>query len=149
MFIDNRRLALTAQKLRRTYYEHLKSLGVCPQRPKDSNYDGLQLVNVKHREQPLPPTTVVGLNGKSGAAKDRSAVTDIEPDRAFIGLKRVPITAVAADHDARDVACGKIASFAVKGPTLVNHFERSQNSALPGIVNFDRFTCEPCRDGVE
>ena len=116
---------------------------------KNLNYDGLQLANVKYREQPLPPTAVVGFNSDPGAAKDRSPVANIEPDRAIIDLKRMPITPVAANHDATDVACRKINGLAVERAALINHFERGQNSALLGIVDFDRFICKPCCYGVE
>ena len=93
-------------------------------RQKNSNYDGLQLANVKHREQPLPPTAVVGFNSEPGAAKDRSPVANIEPDRALVILKEMPITPVPANHDAGEVAGGEIGGLAVERAALINHFER-------------------------
>jgi hypothetical protein len=89
---------------------------------KISYYDGLQFADAKDREQGLPPTAVVGFNSKPGAAKDCSAVAKIDPDRAFVSLKGMPITAVTANHDASDVACGEISGLTVKRATLVNHF---------------------------
>ena len=81
---------------------------------KISNYDGLQLSDVKYREQLLPPTAVAGFNSKPGAAKDRSPAANIDPDRALISLEEMEITPVVANHDARDVACSEIGSQAVK-----------------------------------
>jgi hypothetical protein len=104
---------------------------------------------VKNREQLLPPTAVAGFNTEAGAAKDRSPVPNIKPDRTLISLKGMPIAPVAANHDARDVACWKIDALAVERAAVINHFERRQNSALLGIIEFDRFICEPCRNRRE
>lgn len=85
-----------------------------PAAAKNSNDDRLQLANVKHREQPLPPTAVVGFNSEPGAAKDCSSVAKIDPDRALVSLKEMPITPVAANHDAGEVAGGEIGRLAVE-----------------------------------
>lgn len=69
---------------------------------------------MQNREQPLPPPTVIGFYGEAGAAEDRSPVANIDPDRAIVGLERMPITPVAANYHARDVARGKIGSLAVE-----------------------------------
>ena len=100
---------------------------------------------MKDREQPLPPTTVVRFGSETGATKDCSPFANIDPDRALISFKEVPITPVEANHDAGEVACGKIGGLAIERPALINHFERGQNPALLGI-EFNGFICEPCRD---
>jgi hypothetical protein len=107
--------------------------------------DGPQFADVKDREQPLPPTAVVRFGSETGAAKDRSPVANIDPDRALISFKEVPITPVEANHDAGEVACGEIGGLAIERAALINHFERRQNPALLGI-EFNGFICEPCRD---
>jgi len=89
-----------------------------------SNYDDLQLANVKQREQSLPPTTIAGFNSGSGAPKDCSSIAKIDPDRALVSLKKMPITPVSANHDGGDVARWKSRSLAVERTALVNHFER-------------------------
>jgi hypothetical protein len=90
-----------------------------------SNYDGFQFPDAKDCEQPLPPTRFVGFNnGDAGAAKDRSLIANIDPDRALIGFKEMPITLVDADHDAGEVACGEIGRLAVERAPFINHFER-------------------------
>jgi hypothetical protein len=105
-------LALGSSKPAPTLLERLHH---CPAHSrKILYYDGLQFADPKDREQGLPPTAVVGVNGETGAAKDRSAVANIDPDSALITLKEMQITAVAANYDARDVACGKIGSLAVE-----------------------------------
>ena len=100
---------------------------------------------MKAREQPLPPTAVVRFGSKTGAAKDRSSVANIDPDRALISFKGVPITPVEANHHAGEVARGEIGGLAVERAALINNFERRQNPALLGI-EFGGFICEPCRD---
>jgi len=100
---------------------------------------------VKEREQPLPPTIVVRFGSETGAAKDRSPVANIDPDRAVISFKEVPITPVEAKHHAGEVACGEIGGLAIERAALINHFERRQNPALLGI-EFNGFIGEPCRD---
>lgn len=114
-----------------------------------SYYDGLQFADVKGREQPLPPTAVVGFNREASAAKDRPPAAKIDPDRSLISLKEMPITPVAANHDAGEIACGEIGGLAIERAALINHFERRQNPALLGIVGFDRCICEPCRNGLQ
>jgi hypothetical protein len=52
--------------------------------------DGPQFADVKDREQPLPPTAAVRFGSETGAAKDRSPVANIDPDRALISFKEVP-----------------------------------------------------------
>jgi hypothetical protein len=81
---------------------------------KNSNYDGLQLPNVKDREHPLPPGTVIGFHDEAGAAKDRSPVANIDPDRSIVGLERMPITPVPANYHAGNVARWEIGSHAVE-----------------------------------
>ena len=68
---------------------------------------------MKDREQPLPSTAVVRLGSETSAAKDRSPVANIDPDRALISFKEVPITPVEANHDAGEVACGEIGGLAI------------------------------------
>ena len=80
---------------------------------------------MKDREQPLPSTAVVRFGSETSAAKDRSPVANIDPDRALISFKEVPITSVEANHNAGQVACGKIGGLAVERAALINHFERS------------------------
>jgi hypothetical protein len=102
----------------------IKKLCGCAAAAKNSNYDRLQLAKAKDREQPLPPTAVVGFNSEPGAAKDCSSVAKIDPDRALVSLKEMPITPVPANHDAGEVAGGEIDGLAVERPALINHFER-------------------------
>ena len=123
-----------------------KTAAIRSRSQKISNYDGLQFADAKDREQPLPPTAVVGFNSEPGAAKDCSSVAKIDPDRALVSLKEMQITPVAANHDAGEVACGEIGCFAVERTALINHFERRQNPALLRTVEFDGFICEPCRN---
>jgi hypothetical protein len=101
---------------------------------------------MKDREQPLPPTAVVGFNSEAGAAKDRSPIANIDRDRALISFKEMPITPVEANHDAGEVACGEIGGLAVERARLINYFERRQKPVLLGIVEFDGFICEPYRN---
>src|SRR5262245_638922 len=58
----------------------------------------------------------------------------------------MPITLVAANHDAGKVPCGEIGGLAVERAALISHFERRQNPALLRIVEFDGLICEPCLD---
>ena len=99
-----------------------KTAAMPPRSQKISYYDGLGFADAKDREQPLPPTGVVGFNSQPGAAKDCSSV--IDPDRALVSLKGMPITPVPANHDAGEVACGEIGCLAVERTALINHFER-------------------------
>jgi len=112
---------------------------------KISYFDGLQFVDAKDREQPLPPTAVVGFKS-AGVAKDRSLAVNIDADRALISFKEMPITQVEANHDALKVARGEIDGLAVEPATLVNDFEGRQNPALLDIVEFDGFIWEPDRN---
>jgi hypothetical protein len=114
---------------------------------KISYFDGLQFVDSKDREQPLPPTAVVGFRSEgSGKAKDRSLAANIDANRALISFKEIPITLVEANHDALKVARGEILRLAVEQATLINDFEVRQNPALLDIVEFDRFIWEPGRN---
>jgi hypothetical protein len=115
-------------------------------RQKNSYYDGLRFAEAKNREQPLPPTAVVGFNSEAGAAKDRSPIANIDPDRALVSFKEMPITAVEANHDALKVACGEIGGLAVERAAVINHFECRQNPALLGIIEFDGSIWQPCRN---
>ena len=105
---------------------------------KISYFDGLQFVDAKDREQPLPPTAVVGFRSEgAGVLKDRSPAANIDVNRALISFKEMPITQVEANHDALKVARGEIGGLAVERATLINDFERRQNPALLDIVEFD------------
>jgi hypothetical protein len=109
-------------------------------------YDGLQLADVKLREQAVPPPAVVGFNRAAGAAKDRSAIARVDRNRALVSLKDMPITMVEASNDAGEVACRKISGLSVERASLIHHLERRQNLALLGTVGFDRFIYELCSD---
>jgi len=89
-----------------------------------SYYDGPRFAKANDREQPLPPTAVVGFNSEPGAAEDCSSVAKIDPDGALVSLKEMPITPVPANHDAGEVPCGEIGRLAVERAALINHFER-------------------------
>ncbi len=112
---------------------------------KISYYDGLQFADAKDREQPLPPTAVVGFKS-AGVAKDRSLAANIDANRALISFKEIPITQVEASHDALKVARREIGGLAVERAALINDFEGRQNPALLDIVEFDRFIWEPDRN---
>ena len=101
---------------------------------------------MKDREQPLQPTAVVGFNSEPSPAKDGSPIANIDPNRALISFKEMPMTPVDANHDAGKVPCGEIGGLAVERAALINHFERRQNPALLRIVEFDRLICEQCLD---
>src|ERR1700687_766619 len=79
---------------------------------KISYYNGLHFADPKHREQPLPPTAVVGFKS-TGVAKDRSLAANIDADRALISFKEMPIRQVEANHDALKLARGEIGGLAV------------------------------------
>ena len=71
-----------------------KTAGRCvPVSGNISYYDGLHFADAKGREQPFPPTAVVGFKS-AGAAKDRSLAANIDADRALISFKEMPITQV-------------------------------------------------------
>ena len=95
-----------------------------PRSQKILYYDRLRFAKAKDREQSLPPTAFVGFNSVAGAVKDCSSVAKIDPDRALVSLKEMPITPVPANHDAGEVACGEIGRLAVERAALINHFER-------------------------
>jgi hypothetical protein len=110
-------------------------------------FDGLQFADAKLREQPLPPTAVVGFRSDdAGVAKDRSLAANIDANRALISFKEIPITQVEASHDALKVPRGEIGRLAVEQATLINDFEVRQNPALLDIVEFDTFIWEPDRN---
>jgi hypothetical protein len=88
-----------------------------------SYFDGLQFMDAKDREQPLPPTAVVGFRSEAGVAKDRSLAANIDANRALISFKEMPITPVEANHDAVEVTRGEIGRLAVEQTTLINDFE--------------------------
>ncbi len=112
----------------------------------EANHDALK-VDAKDREQPLPPTAVVGFRSEgAGVAKDRSPAANIDANRALISFKEMPITQVEAKHDALKVSRGEIGRLAVEPATLVNDFEGRQNPALLDIVEFDGFIWEPDRN---
>jgi hypothetical protein len=125
-----------------------KTAGRCaPVSRKISYFDGLQFVDAKDSEQPLPPTAVVGFrNEGAGVAKDRSLAANIDASRALIRFKEIPIRQVEANDDALKVAREEIGRLAVEQATLINDFEVRQNPALLDIVEFDRFIWEPDRN---
>jgi len=109
--------------------------------------DGFQFADAKHREQPLPPTAVVGLKSEAGAAKNRSPAANIDRDRALISFKEMPIpSGVDANHEAGDIASREIGGLAVQRAALVNNSERLQNPALLDMVEFGGFIWEPYRN---
>ena len=123
-----------------------KTAGRCaPVSRKISYYDGLHFADAKHREQPLPPTAVVGFKS-AGVAKDRSLAANIDADRALVSFKEMPITHVEANHNALKVARGEIGGLAVEAATLINDFEGRQNPALLDIVEFDGLIWDPNRN---
>jgi hypothetical protein len=113
---------------------------------KISYYDGLRFADLKDCEQFLPPTAFAGFNSEAGAPKDRSPVADIDPDRGLISFKEMPIMPMQSNHDALKVAYGEIGGLAVERAAFISHFERRQNSALPGIIEFDGSIWQPCRN---
>ena len=108
--------------------------------------DGFQSADVKLREQSLPSTAVGGFGSEARVAKDRSSAVNIDADRALISFKEMPIRQVEANHDALNVARGKIGGLAVERATLINDFEGRQNPALLDIVEFDGFIWKPDRN---
>ena len=85
--------------------------------------DKLQFADAKDREQFLPPTAIVGFGSDAGAVKDGSPVAKIDPDRALVSFKEVPMTPVETYHDAREVACGEIGVLTIERAALINDFE--------------------------
>ena len=69
---------------------------------------------MKDHEQPLQPTAVVGFNSEAGPAKDGSPIANIDPNRALISFKEMPITPVKANHHAGKVPRGEIDGSAVE-----------------------------------
>ena len=133
-------------KLSSSYLSTKKTAGRCgPVSRKISYYDGLQFADAKDREQPLPPTAVVGFKS-AGVAKDRSLAANIDANRALISFKEIPITQVEASHDALKVARREIGGLAVERAALINDFEGRQNPALLDIVELDGFIWEPDRN---
>src|SRR4029077_7323592 len=123
-----------------------KTAGRCaPVSRKISYFDGLQFADAKHREQPLPPTAVVGFKS-AGVAKDRSLAANIDANRALIRFKEIPITPVQANHARLKVAVGEIVGLVVERATLIHDFEARQNPVLLDIVEFDGFIWEPERN---
>ena len=104
---------------------------------KISYYDGLHFADAKDREQPLPPTALVGFRSEAGIAKDRSPAANIDADCALISFKEMPITPVDANHQAVEITLWEIGGLAVERATLINDFERRQNPALLDIVEFN------------
>jgi hypothetical protein len=82
-----------------------------------SYFDGLQFVEAKDRDQPVPPTAVVGFRSEAGVAKDRSLAANIDADRALISFKEIPIRQVEANHDSLKVAREEIGRLAVEQAT--------------------------------
>jgi len=104
---------------------------------KISYYDGLHFADAKDREQPLPPTALVGFRSEAGIAKDRSPAANIDADCALISFKEMPITPVDANHQAVEITLWEIGGLAVEQAALINDFEGRQNPALLDIVEFD------------
>ena len=102
----------------------------------EANHDALK-VDAKDREQPLPPTALVGFRSEAGIAKDRSPAANIDADCALISFKEMPITPVDANHQAVEITLWEIGGLAVEQAALINDFERRQNPALLDIVEFD------------
>ncbi|PYK71466.1 MAG: hypothetical protein DME44_07820 [Verrucomicrobia bacterium] len=125
-----------------------KTAGRCaPVSRKISYFDGLQFADAKDRDQPLPPTAVVGFRSEgAGVAKDRSLAANIDANRALISFKEIPIRQVEANDDALKVAVEEIGRLAVEQATLINDFEVRQNPALLEIVEFDGFIWETDRN---
>lgn len=86
---------------------------------------------MKLREQAVPPPAVVGFNRAAGVAKDRSPIAKVDPNRALITFKEMPITTVEASDDAGEVACRKIGGLSVERAPLIHHFEVRQNPCAP------------------
>jgi len=105
--------------------------------------DGFQSADVELQEQSLPPTAVVGFGSEARVTKDRSSAVNIDADRALISFKEMPITRVDTNHQAVEVAGGKIGGLSMKRAALINDFERGQNPALRDTFEFDRFIWEP------
>jgi hypothetical protein len=102
-----------------------------------------QSADVKLREQSLPPSGVVGFGSEARITKDRSSAVNIDADRALISFKEMPTTPVNANHEAVEVAGGKIGGLAVERAALINDFELGQNPALRDTFEFNRFIWEP------
>ena len=68
--------------------------------------DSLQFADAKDREQPLPPTGVVGFRNEARVVKDRSPVTRIDVDHALVSFKEMPFTTMKTNHDGGEVPCG-------------------------------------------
>jgi hypothetical protein len=105
-------------------------------------FDGFQSADVKLREQSLPPS-VVRFRSEARVTKDRSSAVNIDADRALISFKEMPITRVDANHQAVEIAGGKIGGFSVERAALINDFELGQNPALRDTFEFERFIWEP------
>jgi hypothetical protein len=105
-------------------------------------FDGFQSADVKLREQSLPPS-VVRFRSEARVTKDRSSAVNIDADRALISFKEMPITRVDANHQAVEIAGGKIGGFSVERAALINDFELGQNAALRDTFEFERFIWEP------
>jgi hypothetical protein len=111
-----------------------------------SDNDGLQFADTQDREQPRPPTGIVGFNIVTGPAKDRSPIAGVDPDGPLISLKEMPVTSVEANHDAREIACWEVGDLTVERAPLVDNFERRQNATLPGVVESVGLNCESGRN---
>jgi hypothetical protein len=105
-------------------------------------FDGFQSADVKLREQSLAPSAVVRFRSEARVAKDRSSAVNIDADRALISFKKMPTARVDANHQAVEVAGGKIGGLSVKRAALINDFERGQNPALRDTFEFERFIWE-------
>jgi hypothetical protein len=98
-------------------------LGKYPLSVRSAWYRDELFADAKDREQLLPPTTIVGFGSDAGAVKDGSPVAKIDPDRALVSFKEVPMTPVKAYHDTREVACGEIGVLTIERAALINDFE--------------------------
>src|ERR1700745_2206109 len=87
------------------------------------NCDEFQFADAKDREQLLPPTAIVGFGSDAGAVKDGSWVAKIDPDRALVSFKEVPMTPGKTHPDVREVSCGESGVLTVERAALINDFE--------------------------
>ena len=107
-----------------------------------SSFDGLQFAGETSRQQPLPPTIVVGFRSEAGVAKDRSPAANIDADWALIVSKKCQSPTWKPATQALEVARVEIGGLAVERAVFINDLERRQNPVLLDIVEFDGFIWE-------
>ena len=74
----------------------------------------LNLRMPKPREQPFPPSAVMGCRSDAGVSKDCSSAAKVDADRALVGFEEVPIALVKANRQALEVASREIGGLAVE-----------------------------------